>query len=394
MSSGAEKSLDSHIPTLLRMWHPKTNRLSFRELKDVSASLLSLQRGLTGNRKLSGAGYMEDVNYLGAYLLYYWPVSFLQISYAAQSDRSFFTELVKTKNEIRILDLGSGPGPATCALADILTKINPGIKIDATLVDSSTKAVSLAVRIIKADFNNVSVKAETFNFEKKNYVPEGKYDVIIMSHALNELWKSESNCLDKREAFLEKVTTMLTEDGILFLNEPAMLESSRNLIALRDRLIAKGLYVHAPCTACSECPAFKAGENQTCHAEVMWNPIEPVASIAREAKLDRESVKMTYFIMSKKPSCEEEEDRSEDFRIVSDGMLNKAGRVRYLLCNGTERIPFSAKKDEEHAKKIGFFNLKRYDRVSVSDPELRGDKDNKAYGVAESTSIGIYKFVK
>jgi len=392
MSSTAEKALGRHLPTLMRMWHPKAPKLNFRELKDVSESLLSLQRGLTGSRKLSGAGYMEDNNYLGAYLLYYWPVSFLQIYYASQSNRQWFVNKAQSSSEINILDLGSGPGPASASLCDLLSKMNPKLKINLTMVDYSTKAVSLAAKIIKADFGNVTINPVTHNFEKKEYKPEQKFDIIVMSHALNEMWKSDKDFMARRLSFITNISQYLFDDGILFLSEPAMLESSRNLIALRNSLIDNGFEVYAPCTCSAVCPALKAGENQTCHAEIAWQPTEPAASIAKNAGLDRESVKMTYFILGKQKQDSSKSTEDNVYRVVSDGMLNKSGRVRYLLCNGTSRIPLSAKKDEEHAKKIGFFNLERYDRVTVNNPELRGDKDTKAYGVDNDTTLSVYKF--
>ncbi len=390
MSSSAEKALGRHLPTLLRMWHPKGPKLNFRELKDVSASLLTLQRGLTGNRQLSGAGYMEDNNFLGAYLLYYWPVSFLQIYYAAMSDRTYFADLSQSA-EVNILDLGSGPGPAAAALCDLLSKLNPRIRINLTLVDYSTKAVSLAAKIIKADFGNVTITPVTHNFEKKDYVSGDKFDVIVMSHALNEMWKSDKDYMNRRENFLAKATEMLKDTGILFLSEPAMLESSRNLINLRDKMVERGLKVYAPCTCSKSCPALKA-DNQTCHAEIAWKPTEPAASIAKQAGLDRESVKMTYFILGKSDRNENQDKSHTQYRVVSDGMLNKSGRVRYLLCDGESRIPLSAKKDDEVAKKLGFFGLNRYDKVSVGNPELRGDKDSKAYGISTDTSLSVYHF--
>ena len=389
--SRAEKSLDRHIPTLLRMWHPKGNRLSFRELKDVSSSLLSLQRGLTGSRKLSGAGYMEDPLYLGSYLLYYWPVSFLQVYYAFESAEDSFASIVDEQNSINILDLGSGPGPASSALCDALTSINPRIKINVTLVDSSTKAVSLAARIIKSDYNNVSVNPVTFNFEKADLDFTDSFDIIIMSHTLNELWKNEKSPVDKRFEFIIKAGNLLKDKGILFLNEPAMLESSRNLISLRDRLTEKGYTILSPCCCTSNCPALRSGSNQTCHAEIMWNPIEPVASIAELAGLDRESVKMTYFILTRQfKGADSIADK--EYRVVSDGMLNKSGRIRYLLCDGKNRIALSAKKGDDTASHKGFFNLARYDKVTVASPEMRGDCDNPSLGIVKETELKISKF--
>jgi hypothetical protein len=52
-------------------------------------------------------------------------------------------------------------------------------------------------------------------------------------------------------------------------------------------------------------------------------------------------------------------------------MLNKGGRVRYLICGPAGRFPFSARKDDERARLAGFFNLGRYDLLRIDEPEIR-----------------------
>jgi hypothetical protein len=52
-------------------------------------------------------------------------------------------------------------------------------------------------------------------------------------------------------------------------------------------------------------------------------------------------------------------------------MLNKGGRVRYLVCGPDGRFPFSARKDDEQARRAGFFALERYDLLRIQDPEQR-----------------------
>ena len=73
-------------------------------------------------------------------------------------------------------------------------------------------------------------------------------------------------------------------------------------------------------------------------------------------------------------------------------MLNKSGRVRYLLCDGKNRFPLSAKNGDPNARQKGFFNLKRYDTVTVQSPEIRGDSQNSALGINEETKLEISKF--
>ena len=131
MSSDAARDLEAWIPRLISVWrahrasrskggprhqqrrpqfeeNEPTTRLTPQEVKEVSAGIKRLSHGLTRERELAGAKYMDDPALLGAYLLFYWPVSYAQ-------SRSLLSELPARPRSL--LDLGSGPGPL--AFADI-----------------------------------------------------------------------------------------------------------------------------------------------------------------------------------------------------------------------------------------------------------------------------------
>ena len=390
-----EKSLTKHIPTLLSLWrgNKNTSPLNSRELSSVSQALLSLQRGLTGNRKLAGSGYMDNKDHLGAYLLYYWPVSYMQISYAINSCTLFLSSNSKSSDStVTILDIGSGPAPASMAICDLLSSITTN-QIEVTLVDSSTKAMELAKRIYGDD--NPNVKVRTIKTDLQQGLPpvSTKFDIIVMSHSINELWKDKADKVERRSEFINHIAENLKPTSLLLISEPALLETSRSLIQVRDELIKNGFSVLSPCLKSHPCPVLSSGPNHTCHSEIQWNPCEPVASIARSAKLDRESVKMTFFAFCKADSVPIQPDNAS-YRVVSDGMLNKSGRIRYLLCDGEKRIPLSAKNGDSNARQNGFFNLQRYDTVKIQSPEIRGDRNNHALGISDNTKLEIIPFSK
>lgn len=399
------KNLDKHIPTLISLWRKngKKNPLNQSEIKVLSQSLLNLQRGLTGERKLAGQSYMSDKNLFGAYLLYYFPVSYLQIQTVVESFETAENTAISTNsnnNCIKILEIGSGPAPGTIAICDKLREKNPNAKIEITLLDSSKNALETAKKIIQSDFKNVDIKTQVCNLEsisnEKLIINNSQFSIILMSHVLNELWKTDNKKIEKRINFLKNVKNFLSENGVLILNEPAVLESSRNLIKVRDEILNNEefseLSLIAPCqnlfstnstTEKIICPCLLS-ENQTCHAEKMWKPNEPILSLAKGAKLDRQSVKMTYFVFQKiSPITSNISPTTSHLTIVSDSMLNKSGRVRFMLCDGKRRFSISAKKDDEHAKKIGFFDLKRYDKIQIKNPEIREEN----FGIKNDTSL-------
>ncbi len=384
--------IQRHIPTLVSLWrgNGRKERLDKKEISALSSSLLKLQRGLTGERKMAGGRYMSEKDTFGSYLLYYFPVSYLQIQTVLDFLGNIIEEISK-KDEIGILEIGSGPAPGTTALCDRIRKFNKNAKISVSLCDTSERAMQTARKILESDFENVRVETKKADLERNGREPFGKktkkFDIVLMSHVLNELWKKDGDKIQKRLSFIKAQAEKLSENGILILNEPAMLESSRNLIKIRDEMLGseafRGMNLVAPCpfSGSKKCPALLS-ENQTCHAEKMWKPFEPVMSLAKGAGLDRESVKMSFFVFQKTEEQAEPENR-KTLTVVSDGMLNKSGRIRFMLCDGGKRFSLSAKKDDKHAKEIGFFGLRRYDKIRIENPEIREGN----FGVAGNTEI-------
>ncbi len=384
--------IQRHIPTLVSLWrgNGRKERLDKKEISALSSSLLKLQRGLTGERKMAGGRYMSEKDTFGSYLLYYFPVSYLQIQTVLDFLGNTIEEISK-KDEIGILEIGSGPAPGTTALCDRILSLNKNAKISVSLCDTSEMAMQTAKKILESDFENVSVETKKADLEKNGREPFGKktkkFDVVLMSHVLNELWKKDGDKIQKRLSFIKAQAEKLSENGILILNEPAMLESSRNLIKIRDEMLGSesfgGMKLIQPCpfSSSKKCPAMLS-EKQTCHAEKMWKPFEPVMSLAKGAGLDRESVKMCFFVFQKTEEQAESEN-GKTLTVVSDGMLNKSGRIRFMLCDGEKRFSLSAKKDDQHAKKIGFFGLHRYDKIRIENPEIREGN----FGVAGNTEI-------
>src|SRR4051812_42928221 len=114
MSSDSHKDLARWMPMLVKVWRSRSRAAKRRyeeddddetltphEVKQIAQGVRTLSHGLTRQRELAGAKYMDDPALLGAYLLFYWPVSYAQA-------RQALGELPRPRE---VLDLGSGPGP-------------------------------------------------------------------------------------------------------------------------------------------------------------------------------------------------------------------------------------------------------------------------------------------
>jgi len=371
--------------------------LADSEIASVGAALLRLQRGLTGERVLAGGSdgtaprYMDEPALLGAYILYYWPVSYMQVALA-------LAELGIAPR--RILDLGSGPGPAAAAAYDAAKGRGGAERL--VLADRSRAALGLARRALGSE------GGASFGYRELDLEAEGaalgeeRFDLVLIGHCLNELWPERADRAARRLALVESAAALLEPGGALLAVEPALLATSREALALRDALAANGYPILGPCPGSYPCPALAAGTGRTCHAEAAWDPPEPVASLARAAGLDRRSVKSTWFAIGSPggaagspggAACSPSGAAAPQSaaapppaaaadgisvsrnafvgRVVSDPMLNKAGRVRYLLCAESSLAAISAARDSAEARGSGFLDLRRGDMVRVEDAEPR-----------------------
>lgn len=340
-------------------------RLSEAELGRVARALLRLQRGLTGGRELAGAGYMDDPELLGAYLLYYWTSSY------AQASRAMALSGLKPR---RVLDLGSGPGPMAAAALDRGAA-------SAVLIDGSERALALARRLL-GQAARLALRADLESLPP-GLGGEG-FDLVMLGHALNEL--SGPDAIARRAAVVRAAAASLEPGGSVLIIEPATLAAAREAMALRDLLVAEGWVVVAPCSRSGPCPALRAGHGQSCHDEAAWEPPDFVLELAARCGLDRALIKMSWFRLrppAANPDLEGEKASGDAYRVVSEPMLNKAGRVRRLLCGPAGRFPLSAKRGDPAAEAAGFFALGRYELVRVIEPELR----EGGWGIGPSTSL-------
>jgi len=203
--------------------------LTHSEYARISDALFRLQRGLTGNRSLIGARYMDDPDLLSAYLFFYWPVSYAQIAgVLAQSGL----------RPARILDMGSGPGPAAAALLDAGAE-------SAVLVDSSSSALDLARRVLaqgreSPDRLRYLIADLEGSAPYEGAAEAGPYDCVVFGHSLNELWIGAQDRTERVLALASAASGCLSQEGFLLVVEPALLATSREALALRDGLAAAG----------------------------------------------------------------------------------------------------------------------------------------------------------
>ena len=144
------------------------------ELREVGAAVARLSKGLTRERELAGARYLDEGRLLGAYLLFYWPVSYLQA-------RGILSELPRRPRTV--LDLGSGPAPVAFAALDAGA---------AEVVAAARSARALAAARALAVAAGEPIATREWNPSRGAPLAElaggRRFDLVTMGHVVNELF--------------------------------------------------------------------------------------------------------------------------------------------------------------------------------------------------------------
>lgn len=381
-------TLQNHIDFIQKQWLSKT------PFTKIARTVRALQRGLTGERKLITQTYMNTAEYLFAYLAYYWPVSYVQIQHCLQKVKDAGVKFFEPGSHVlSVLDVGSGPAPMSTCLLDFVACCYPHIKaVNLCIADISETALEIGERILNHTSYpfTLTINKLCSNTQKIFSSYARIFDIIIFGHSINELeHNNDQNDFLVFESVNNFLAQTLKPSGAVLFIEPALLATSRRLISLRNFLIEKKtISCTLPCPHALPCSVPEAGLSHTCHDEFIWNMPHLVARIAHVNALNREYIKMTWFFMLRKVrQTYNKKQQTEQYLVVSEPLLNKAGRIRYILCGSNGRIALSAGKTDAHAREIGFFELKRGNRIILEQPEQR----ETGYGIAQTTNITVLK---
>jgi ribosomal protein RSM22 (predicted rRNA methylase) len=376
----AAQDLARWMPRLLSVWRegrkgprrggprPPPDALLPDELREVAAAVARLSKGLTRDRELAGARYMDEEKLLGAYLLFYWPVSYLQA-------RGTISELPRRPR--LALDLGSGPGPMAFAALDAGAA-------EVIAADRSARALASARAVAREAGEPLATRE--WNPARRTPLAElaggRRLDLVTMGHVVNELWKGQDEDA-RRVELLEEALALLAPGGSLLVVEPALRDTSRALLRVRDLLVARGHAVRAPCLFQGPCPAL-ARETDWCHAERPIDPPAVVAQIGKAAGLRKEAVKMSYLVLAAPGEGWARPPAGRVFRIVSEPLASK-GRLRYMACGPEGRLGISLQEKHVVPANARFEGLLRGDVIEVTGAEPRGD----GLALAEGSAVRV-----
>jgi SAM-dependent methyltransferase len=367
-------------------------KLRSDEIWSVAPRVRELSRGFTRDRSLAGERYLSQPDLLGAYLLHFWPISYAQA-------RLCLEMMARARGGVppsSALDVGSGPGPFSLALLDA------GV-LSVTASDRSGAALSLARRI--ASERGYPLQTRQWDATKSTGMPGGRFDIIALGHTLNELWAGHPGRTALRVSLLQRLAGSLLPGGRLLIVEPALMATAQEAIRVRDGLAQEGFIVEMPCIWQQDCPALP---DSTCHGEFGWSPPADMVRLAHAARIGRETLKMAWFVLrapgggvgstprdgAAPPPAEPPagvqplSDASPDgglYRVVSEPLLSKSGRIRYLVCGPQGRFALSARKDCPGSGVKPFYTLKRGDIIRFAGSRSR----ESGWGLEESSRVEV-----
>jgi len=324
-------TLDDHVPALLRRARallglpagPET-ALAAAEVKPAARAVLELHQGLVGERALARPSTYAGSR-LGAYLLWWWPQTYLKVQAALR--------MAPLPRRPRILDVGSGPAPAALAALDVLGG-------EAVCFDVSEPALAEARALGIA--------------RTARELPRESFDLTLVTNVLSEL--------EDPAAVVRPLT------GTVVIIEPALRETGRALLGLRDALLREGWFAAAPCLMQQPCPAL-ASPRDWCTAEVRWTPPRYFAQLADATGLRAdEMLSFAPLVLTRAPPAVE----PGTWRVVGVAPPEK-GKKRVWICGADGRMPLVRLDRHARPHNAAFDELRRGDRIRLSGTERRGD---------------------
>jgi ribosomal protein RSM22 (predicted rRNA methylase) len=358
---------------------------SHKELTSLAAEVIRLSRLLTKDRASIPVAYLNDRGLRKAYLSYYLPSNLLKI-HLPLKELFLHQKNILSKKHLRVLDIGSGPGSAMLGVLEFFSRLEKKPVLEFTAADHVAENLKDAARYFASYQEgchiNASLHTVKTSVEKLEPLLRGQYDLIILSNVLNELFRNDEERIARRiDTLNEIVKRFLAHDGSCIIIEPALHDTSREMLLVRDGLLAQGFHVYSPCLMNENCPAL-LNPKDWCHEDVPWEPPALIKEIDKLAGLRKDSLKFSYVVLRKDVLSLTDIYGPDSFRIVSEPIMTK-GKIEFYLCGkGGRRLVMRLDKDKSPANDA-FGAVKRGDIVSFEKLLDEG----KRYKVGKDTVV-------
>jgi SAM-dependent methyltransferase len=296
-------------------------------------------------------------------------------------DELVLAGLAPEKAELRVLDVGAGLGATSFGLARWLRlRGRPVQSLRVVALEHNASALHAFQSFVRAfaelpdEFVPIALDARAEDLRSLRSVE--KFDLILFGFVLNELFLElpDLERAQRRAEILLDASTRLAPGGAILLLEPALKETARELMQLRDVLTARASapFVIAPCLHALGCPMLSS-ERDWCHQELAYALPPPLADVARAASLRYEGLSYASLVLANTPRPTLP---VHSYRVVSDRLPSK-GKLELYGCSeaGYTRL---TRLDRHASERNQAFESARRGHVltvSTSSPRIGADTE-------------------
>jgi phospholipid N-methyltransferase len=309
-------------------------------LREISAAYVSHE---TGQRLPSPITSNTDAK---AYALYYTPINAAKVLH-------LLNYVTPQSENLKVLDLGSGPGTASLAL---LSHFKGSVEL--TCIESSKEMRSAAKELVSTFRGRAQLSSLTFCESLGALKSDEKFDLIIAANVFAEMPDTEA------QKSLDILAKAINETGYLMLIEPGQFNHTRRLMTLRDRIteLYKTFAPIFPCLRNDRCPMLLESTSDWCHGTLEWQQPRLNAQIDDLLGFNKHRIKFSSFIFRNHGAL------LEGARVLTPPEKTRAG-VEALICSkdlyGIARIPKRIRSAETTRP---FEKARVYDRLIISPP--------------------------
>jgi len=348
-----------------------------------------LSRLLTKERGSLPAAYLRDPGLRTAYLTYFLPPNLDKISVPLR-ELFLHPERPLEQERLQVLDLGSGPGTAILGIRQFFARNRMRVRLEFTAVDHVVENLKDAEVLFREQAGVAGVPATLTTVRSDiGAIAEhsgGPFDIIVLSNVLNELYLREEDRAGKRTALVGRILEhLLAPAGSCIIIEPALRETSRDLLMVRDGIVDAGFRVYSPCLVQGHCPAL-VNPKDWCHEDRPWDPPEIITAIDRRIGLRKDSLKFSYLVLRKGGLTLADTCGAGSFRVVSEPLVSKGKRELYLCGTEGRRLATLLDKDvvpgNEAFAQLSRGDVVRVEGMAIEEKRFKISKDAKLIPVS------------
>lgn len=375
-----------------------------QDIKYFAKGARLLSDAFTEDRNSLPVNYFNNPVLRSGYLLYFLPVNFLKIVRIMKE----FSPQELTRGQIRILDLGAGPGTGMLGMMAFYAEMirQKRIKdawLDFTLIDQNYPVLKDAHSLhdaykdhLEGQFAGFKSFCSVKNYDLRRgglerFLRNFKYHVIILQNFLNE-FHSHGDQLAIVSQLIKHHLEPKT--GKLVIIEPALRNTARNLQTIRDQLVKEErlAHVHAPCLHQDVCPLNHFNQRDWCHFYLSWKCPNFIRKVDRLIGNKKDWLALSYLVLGlaerdwqatfKRPE--------QTWRVISNLMPSK-GKKEVVLCGPPGRYHLSRLDKDRSTANKEFAEIHRGDLAEFDAGAPKGFRVDGESRVGRGEKIKILK---